>query len=152
MSPAERLAAARDAVPLQAPWGAYLSPAGGDADGLIWFETEAGLCRFLAEALWPALAGVEPAAEDRKALDALLNGPQTLQWENLERLNLLLEPVAQIHWWGSLQQLFEGGDPFAKDLREAWRDSAGRGPQDYSELSPAEQASFSAFLRTVFNP
>jgi hypothetical protein len=69
----------------------------------------------------------------------------------LEALNLALEPVAQIHWWGSLKQLYEGEDPFATDLREAWRQGAGRGPQDFSALSEAEQAGFCQFVRDVFN-
>ncbi len=66
-------------------------------------------------------------------------------------MNLVLEPVGQLHWWGSLAQLYEGEDPFAKDLREAWRDSVGRGPQDFSALAPADARAFCDFLKLAFS-
>lgn len=137
---------------MAAPWGAYLAPASGEGDALIWFSSQAALCAFLAGPLWAALAGVEAAPDDAAALRELLSVAQPLRWEVLEQVNQRLAPLGQLHWWGSLAQLYEGEDPFAKDLREAWRDGAGRGPQDFSALSEAERRSFCGFLATVFNP
>jgi hypothetical protein len=97
------------------------------------------------------LAGVAPDPAVQKDLDQLMEGPSPLRWERLDALNQALEPVGQVHWWGSLQQLYEGEDPFAKDLREAWRDSAGRGPQDFSALSQADARAFCDFLKLAFS-
>jgi len=144
----QALAQARLADPQTHGWGLYLAPAGGE-DGLCWFSSAESLLGFVARQLWPALTGVESPPEAARAL-AAASAASTLQWELLDALNQALEPVAQIHWWGSLRQLFEGEDPFAKDLREAWRQDVGRGPQDFSALSPQEQAQFCAFLKTVF--
>ncbi|HTB33702.1 MAG TPA: hypothetical protein VK842_02455 [bacterium] len=150
MTPASHaLAAARQADPQTHPWGLYLAPAAGGDDGLCWFSSAGALLAFVAQGLWPALSGSDSPPEAAQALAALAAGA-ALHWELLDSVNQTLEPVAQIHWWGSLRQLFEGEDPFAKDLREAWRQDVGRGPQDFSALSPAEQAQFCAFLKTVF--
>ena len=145
----QALANARLADPQTHAWGFYLAPAESGEDGLCWFSSAEALLAFVARGLWPALTGVECPPEAARALAAAAAaGP--LQWDRLDALNQVLEPVAQIHWWGSLRQLFEGEDPFAKDLREAWRQDVGRGPQDFSALSPEEQAQFCAFLKTVF--
>lgn len=141
------LAAARKADPLDHPWGFYLSPANGEDEGLCWFATEAALVAFVTTKLWPALAGVAPEAGVGAELAQVLQGPSPLRWDRLDSVNTLLEPVAQLHWWGSLQQLYEGEDPFAKDLREAWRDAVGRGPQDFSALPPADARAFCDFLK-----
>jgi hypothetical protein len=69
----------------------------------------------------------------------------------LDSINLLLEPLGQLHWWGNLRQLYEGEDPFARDLRELWRAEVGRGPRDYSALAPEDARAFADFLRRVFN-
>jgi hypothetical protein len=151
MSAPQILAAARAADPQQAPWGCYLVPAEEGGDGLLWFATEAALIAFVRDGLWSALHGVLPAPGDQLQLNALLEGPSPLRWDTLDGLNQVLEPVAQLHWWGSLQQLYEGQDPFAKDLREAWRDSAGRGPQDFSALRPEELRAFCDFLKLAFS-
>jgi hypothetical protein len=146
----QSLAAARLADPQSHPWGLYLAPAEGGDDGLCWFSSAEALLGFVHRDLWPALTGTDgPPDEAGRFLEALA-GAAGLNWELLDGLNQALEPVAQIHWWGSLRQLFEGEDPFAKDLREAWRQDVGRGPQDFSALSQAEQAQFCAFLKTVF--
>ena len=145
----QALASARLADPQAHPWGLYLAPLESGDDGLCWFSSAEALLAFVRLELWPALAGVDCPPEAAMALtDAASSG--ALTWDRLDSLNQALEPVAQIHWWGSLRQLFEGEDPFAKDLREAWRQDVGRGPQDFSALSPAEQAQFCAFLKTVF--
>lgn len=142
---------ARRADPLTHPWGLYLSPAQGDADGLAWFSSEAALVSFVKQGLWSALSGVEAQVEFTAELTELLGGPSPLHWDRLEAVNLLLEPVGQMHWWGSLQQLYEGEDPFAKDLREAWRDQVGRGPQDFSALPAADARAFCDFLQHAFS-
>jgi hypothetical protein len=117
-----------------------------------WFASPEAAHAFIARDLWPALSGA-PAPD---GLADVLAPPSTegpgngFSWERLDALNQALEPVAQIHWWGSLKQLYEGEDPFAKDLREAWRQSAGRGPQDFSALSESDAADFCRFLREVF--
>jgi hypothetical protein len=149
--PAKTLVQARRADPLQNPWGCYISPASGEGDGLAWFPTEAALVHFVAGGLWEALCGVKPEAPVQEVLDQLMEGPSPLRWERLDAFNLALEPAGQIHWWGSLQQLYEGQDPFAKDLREAWRDAAGRGPQDFSALSQADARAFCDFLQSAFS-
>ncbi|HTB33598.1 MAG TPA: hypothetical protein VNZ54_02825 [bacterium] len=145
----QALAAARLADPQARPWGLYLAPLESGEDGLCWFSSPEALLGFVSRELWPALSGVDCPPDAARSLAALAQAP-ALHWELLDSLNQVLDPVAQIHWWGSLRQLFEGEDPFAKDLREAWRQDVGRGPQDFSALSPAEQAQFCAFLRTVF--
>jgi hypothetical protein len=144
------LAESRQADPLANPWGFYLVPQAGE-EALHWFPTEAALVGFVRTGLWRAVAGVEPEAAWARELEELLEGPSPLRWDRLDRLNLLLDPLCQIHWWGSLQQLYEGEDPFAKDLREAWRDGVGRGPQDFSALPAADVRAFADFLRDVFN-
>jgi len=143
----------RAADPLASSWGLYLAPASGngDGDGLLWFDSAADLLAFVARDLWPALLGSGPEPELAADLAALLGAGAPLSWGLLEQANLRLEPAAQIHWWGNLRQLYEGEDPFARDLREAWRQGVGRGPQDFSALAPADQAAFAAFLRAVFN-
>jgi hypothetical protein len=140
---------ARLADPQTHAWGLYLAPAEGAEDGLCWFISADALLGFVSRQLWPALTGAECPPETAQALAGLAK-TGALQWDLLDAVNQALEPVAQIHWWGSLRQLFEGEDPFAKDLREAWRQDVGRGPQDFSALSPEEQAQFCAFLKTVF--
>lgn len=142
---------ARQADPLTHPWGLYLSPASGEGDGMAWFASEAGLVSFVTQGLWPALSGVEPEPGLKAELAELMDGPSPLRWERLDALNLLLEPLLQLHWWGSLQQLYEGEDPFAKDLREAWRDSVGRGPQDFSALPEADARAFCDFIQKAFS-
>jgi hypothetical protein len=144
----QTLAVARLADPQTHPWGLYLAPGSGE-DGLCWFSSAEALLGFVSRDLWTALAGTDGPPESARALAGLAGAP-SLNWELLDGMNQALEPVAQIHWWGSLRQLFEGEDPFAKDLREAWRQDVGRGPQDFSALSQAEQAQFCAFLKTVF--
>lgn len=143
------LQAARAADPLSHPWGFYLSPASGEGEGLCWFASEAALVGFVTGKLWASVAGVEPEAAVAAGLAELMQGPSPLRWERLDSVNLILEPVAQLHWWGSLQQLYEGEDPFAKDLREAWRDAVGRGPQDFSALPPADARAFCDFLKAT---
>lgn len=147
------LAAARQADPQTHRWGLYLSPVAGQADGLLWFARPEDLRAFVARDLWQALSGVAAPTDLAEALAPPAPGADGngFSWERLEALNLALAPVAQIHWWGSLKQLYEGEDPFAKDLREAWRQGVGRGPQDFSALSPAEASGFCGFLRDVFN-
>ena len=146
----EALKAAKSADPLQNPWGCFVSPSNGEGEGLAWFATEAGLINFVRTGLWPAMAGVTPEPGVQAELVQALEGPSPLRWDRLDVLNLILEPVGQLHWWGSLQQLYEGEDPFAKDLREAWRDTAGRGPQDFSALSSADARAFCDFLKLAF--
>lgn len=150
-SPTAVLDQARRADPLMHPWGLYLSPIQGEADGLAWFSSEAALVSFVKQGLWPALSGVEPEAGVSAELAELLGGPSPLRWDRLEAVNRLLEPLGQMHWWGSLQQLYEGEDPFAKDLREAWRDQVGRGSQDFSALPAADARAFCDFLRNAFS-
>jgi len=150
MTPKEALLAARAADPLERSWGLYLSPADGEDDGLLWFESVEALQSFVAASLWPALSGVPIPPEEGAELAEMFKGAPALSWALLEQANLQLDPVAQLHWWGSLKQLYEGEDPFAKDLREAWRQSVGRGPQDYSVLALGDARSFADFLRDVF--
>jgi hypothetical protein len=144
------LQAARSADPMSCPWGLYLSPASGEGDGLLWFASEAALLGFVRDGLWSALAGTQPDPATVQELREALVGPAPMRWDRLDTVNQLLEPVGQVHWWGSLRQLYEGEDPFAKDLREAWRDRAGRGPQDFSALSPDDARSFCDFLKQAF--
>lgn len=152
MTPAAALAAARQADPAEHRWGLYLAPADGEAEGLLWFSSPTAMAAFVSRQLWPALSGVEPAADVSQALAEALSGEPPFTWDSLERVNLELDPLCQIHWWGTLRQLYEGEDPFAKDLREAWRQSSGRGPQDFSALAQSEARSFCDFLRSVFKP
>lgn len=149
MSTPDPLSAARQRDPLQANWGLFLAPNGG-AEGLCWFEDRDRLHHFVVEELWPALSGVEAAPDVKAELAGLLDERPPLSWHLLDDLNLVLEPVGQVHWWGTLAQLHDGEDPFAKDLREAFRDSAGAGTQDFSKLDDAERAAFTAFVRGVW--
>lgn len=146
---AASLSAARLRDPLQANWGLFLAPGQGQ-EGLCWFEDRDRLHHFLTEELWPALAGVQPSSELKAELAELLEERPLLSWNLLDDLNLIIEPVAQVHWWGTLAQLYDGEDPFAKDLREAFRDQAGKGAQDFSGLSPAERNAFAAFVQSVW--
>jgi hypothetical protein len=149
-TPSVLLAQARAADPRRANWGLYVAPASGAEDGLLWFPEASDLKAFVAGPLWEALSGF-PAPEDTAAeLEGLFVPAQPLSWALLEQVNFVLEPVVQIHWWGHVRQLYEGEDPFAKDLREAWRQSVGRGPQDFSALDPQEQSSYVDFLRSAF--
>jgi hypothetical protein len=149
VSPKDSLEAARKREPLQAPWGLFLAPNEG-VEGLCWFEDRDRLHHFVTAELWNALVGVEAAADVQAELVDLLEERPALSWNLLEDLNLILEPVGQIHWWGTLAQLHDGEDPFAKDLREAFRESAGAGTQDFSKLSEAERHAFAAFVRSVW--
>lgn len=149
MTPKESLDAARQREPLQAPWGIFLVPNDG-AEGLCWFEDRDRLHHFIVAELWSALAGVDSAPEVRAELAELLEERPSLSWNLLEDLNLVLEPVGQIHWWGTLAQLHDGEDPFAKDLREAFRESVGAGTQDFSKLSEGERQAFAKFVRSVW--
>ncbi len=149
MSAQAALGAARQRDPLGAPWGLFLAPNEGP-EGLLWFEDRDRLHHFVGEELWPALSGVEPAADLKAELLELLEERPLLSWNLLEGLNLLLEPVGQVHWWGTLAQLHDGEDPFAKDLREAFRESAGAGTQDFSKLSDAQRGAFAAYVRTIW--
>jgi hypothetical protein len=151
MSPQEQLAAARSADPLACSWGLYLAPSSGEDDGLLWFSSVEALQAFVAGPLWPALSGVAAPPDEAAELKGLFQGSPALSWALLDQANLRIEPVAQLHWWGSLKQLYEGEDPFAKDLREAWRQSVGRGPQDFSALAPADARAFADFLKDVFS-
>jgi|GEM_PF-2351098 hypothetical protein len=153
MTPAvAALDAARRADPWTHRWGLYLSPAAGEADSLLWFASPEAAHEFVALDLWPALSGspLPPDLAEELAPPHAGAAGHGFSWDRLEGLNLALEPVAQIHWWGSLKQLYEGEDPFAKDLREAWRQGAGRGPQDFSGLNDADAGAFCQFLRDVF--
>ena len=151
MTPTQALAAARGADPLARSWGLYLSPAEGEDDGLLWFESVEALQGFVAGGLWMALSGVVMSPQGSDELAELFQGAPALSWALLEQVNIQIEPVAQLHWWGSLKQLYEGEDPFAKDLREAFRQSAGRAPQDFSALAPADARAFADFLKDVFS-
>ncbi len=146
---AEALKDSRGRDPLQANWGLFLAPSHG-AEGLCWFEDRDRLHHFVTDELWLALAGVAPTPETRAELADLLEERPLLSWNLLDELNLILEPVGQIHWWGTLAQLHDGEDPFAKDLREAFREQAGAGTQDFSKLSAAERAAFAAFVQGVW--
>jgi hypothetical protein len=145
----DTLQLARQRDPLKAPWGLFLAPEGGD-ESLLWFADRNSLEDFVAKGLWPALAGVEPSADTASELAALFEADLPLSWAALEQANLLLEPLGRLHWWGSLTQLYEGEDPFAKDLREAFREQAGDGTQNFSALAAADQARFAKFLQEVF--
>ena len=145
----QTLAEARSADPQAHPWGLYLAPGESGEDGLCWFSSAEALLGFVSRELWPALTGADSPPETAQTLAEMASGGP-LSWDRLDALNQALDPVAQVHWWGSLRQLFEGEDPFAKDLREAWRQDVGRGPQDFSALSAQEQAQFCDFLKTVF--
>ena len=149
MSAKAALEAARQRDPLQAPWGLFLAPRDG-AEGLCWFEDRDKLHHFVSDELWAALSGVEAAPDVKAELIDLLEERPLLSWNLLDDLNLVLEPVGQVHWWGTLAQLHDGEDPFAKDLREAFRESAGAGTQDFSKLNDAERGAFAAFVRSVW--
>lgn len=146
---ADALSSARLRDPLQANWGLFLAPNHGE-EGLCWFEDRDKLHHFVVDELWAALAGVAPSAETRAELSDLLEERPLLSWDLLDGLNLIIEPVGQVHWWGTLAQLFDGEDPFAKDLREAFREQAGAGTQDFSKLSPAQREAFAAFVQSVW--
>jgi hypothetical protein len=149
-TPKELLAQSRGADPMDCPWGLYVLPASGEGESLLWFADAAQLQGFVVEALWPALLEVDAAPDTTAELRALFAGAPALSWGLLDAANQLLEPAGQIHWWGRLRQLFEGQDPFARDLREAWRQDAGVGIQDFSALRPEQQREFAGFLRTLF--
>ena len=150
LSPLDALNRSRNGDPLELTWGLYIAPASQEGDGLLWFESPAALQDFVAAALWPALFGVAADPQVEEGLRELFRGGPAFSWALLEQVNHLLEPELQIHWWGNLRQLFEGEDPFARDLREAWRQGVGRGPQDFSALAPEQRKEFVGFLRTVF--
>ena len=147
--PGAALQSARHRDPLQNPWGLFLAP-NNAPEGLCWFPDRDQLHAFVERALWPALAGVGPAPDVADELAGLLEERPPLSWGLLESLNLIIEPVAQAHWWGTLGQLYDGEDPFAKDLREAFRDEAGLGTQDFGRLSPSQQAAFAAFIAALW--
>lgn len=151
MRPVQALAQARGTDPLPNAWGLYLAPASGVGDGLLWFREREELQAFLTQSLWQAMTGVAPEASLAAELASLFDGEPPLNWTLLDQVNLLIEDAAQIHWWGNLRQLYEGEDPFAKDLREAWRQTAGRGVQDFSAVSAEELGEFTRFLRTAFD-
>ena len=148
-SPGAALQSARHRDPLQNPWGFFLTP-NNAAEGLCWFGDRDQLHSFLEQALWPAL-GDGPAPQDIiEELRGLLEERPPLSWGLLENLNLIIEPVGQLHWWGTLAQLFDGEDPFAKDLREAFREEVGLGKQDFAELKPSDQAGFARFVSELW--
>jgi hypothetical protein len=138
------------ADPATRPWGLYLSPASGEGDDLLWFDSVAELQAFVSTELWKGLLGVDPDPATADDLRGLFAETPPLSWALLEALNPLIEGAGQVHWWGHLRQLYEGQDPFAKDLRETWRSSAGAGVQDFSALKPPEQREFCDFLNSVF--
>lgn len=148
-APAAALQSARHRQPLDNPWGLFLAP--NDApEGLCWFRDRDQLHAFVEAALWPALSGGGPSPDVADELKGLLEERPPLSWGLIESLNLIIEPVGQLHWWGTLAQLHDGEDPFAKDLREAFREQAGKGTQDFGHLSPAEQAAFAAFVAEIW--
>jgi hypothetical protein len=148
-APGAALQSARHRDPLQNPWGFFLAP--NDApEGLCWFKDRDQLHGFVEGALWTALSGTPAPPDVADELKGLLEERPPLSWGLIESLNLILEPVAQVHWWGTLAQLFDGEDPFAKDLREAFREEAGLGTQDFGRLNPAQQADFARFVAELW--
>jgi hypothetical protein len=149
MIPAAALQSARHRDPLEANWGLFLTP-NSAPEGLCWFADRDKLHDFVGKELWPALSGSDAPPDVLEELAGLLEERPPLSWGLIESLNLIIEPVAQIHWWGTLAQLFDGEDPFAKDLREAFREQAGLGKQDFAQLKPAEQAAFARFVAELW--
>jgi hypothetical protein len=148
-TPGAALQSARHRDPLQNPWGLFLAP--NDApEGLCWFSDRDQLHAFVGSALWSALSGLPAPPDVTDELKGLLEERPPLSWGLIESLNLIIEPVAQVHWWGTLAQLFDGEDPFAKDLREAFREQAGLGKQDFGHLSPAQQGDFARFVAELW--
>lgn len=129
-------------------FGLYVSPIQA-GEGFCWFTDKAALLTFLGGQLWQAASGLAPTDDIQRELAGLLQDAE-LSNTTLDELNLILEPVCQVHWWGSLDQLCTDEDVFAKDLREAYREQAGGGPQNFGGLAAAEQADFAAFLRSMF--
>jgi hypothetical protein len=149
MSPEAALQSARHRDPLEAPWGLFLAP-NNASEGLCWFADRDRLHEFVATLLWPALTASAAPPDVVEELSGLLEERPPLSWGLIESLNLIIEPVAQVHWWGTLAQLFDGEDPFAKDLREAFRDRAGLGTQDFAQLRPSDQAAFARFIAELW--
>ncbi len=144
----ETLVAARDADPRQSPWGVLVQDPWEDGDQqFFWYPSRAEL----EYALLDAHAFVDPDAfaedqddwhEARFDLDHALRDLQELRPEEAEALDDLINDFFCIVWIGHLEDLVQGEDPIALDLRDELRGGA----EHHDHAAPLVDAELDAFV------
>jgi hypothetical protein len=145
--------------PRRGDWGvesyADTHPAfGGGFGGFLWFESRDALLNFVVEGFVEHHAG-----RDHRAFEALSNASADVVGRlregaiSLEQafalLNEALPGVAQLRWWGPLDDLLTGGGAFPRDVRAWSRGHAGREAPTSTEEAPIAEGELEAFLDAI---
>jgi hypothetical protein len=147
----ETLTTARDADPRQNPFGVLIQDPWEDGDQqFFWYPTRAEM----EYALLDAHAFVDPEAfvedqedwfEARFDLDNALQDIRELRPHDSEGLDDLVNDFFCIVWIGHFEDLVDGDDPIAVDIREELR--WGGEEDDTSPVKDTELDAFVALLR-----
>jgi hypothetical protein len=102
---------------------------GGGFGAFQWFSTQVEMLDFVKRHLTflnPGLSGIDPgrvAREVQELVDSLGQSPSAEVLETARlRLNHILKTFSQTEWWGTLEELLQGGHSYATKVRARFRD------------------------------
>jgi hypothetical protein len=145
--------------PNRGDWGvesyAETHPAfGGGFGGFLWFESRDALLDFVVEGFVEHHAG-----RDHRGFETLskvsadvvrrVRGGALSLEQALALLNEALRGVAQLRWWGPLDDLLTGEGAFPRDVRAWSREHAGREAPTSTEEGPIAEGELEAFLDAI---
>ena len=148
---------ANEHVPLPTNWGFFScgdmpGPCGGGGGGFTWFAAQEEMLTFFWEIVPPAMVNDEPEAlqtmmdEFKNHVDQFNQAKLTLE-QLRESLNENLSGWVQIEWIGTLTDLMAGDHPYAKEVREGFRQRHAEddADDDSSAIKPEETEAFMEF-------
>jgi hypothetical protein len=123
---------AMDVTPERSSWGLFSytdAPMAGYTGVFCWFKAQADLLDYVKRHLTfvaPGRSDIDPGRvvrDTQNLIDAMGSEPvlDVFEAQRLE-LNKILRTFSQVEWWGTFGDLLQGNHPYAKQVREWFRD------------------------------